>query len=95
MSASIVSLWEIAIKQRAGKLNVGVDTVLGVLAPASRIELLPILPRHLTALSELDVIKDHRDPFDHLLLAQAKAESMTLVTRDRWFDAYSVPLMRA
>ncbi len=35
----------------------------------------------------------HRDPFDRLLIAQAQAEKMTLVSRDPYFVAYGVPLL--
>lgn len=50
--------------------------------------LLSIEPRHRVALLELPC--HYRDPFDRMLLAQAKAEGMTLVTNDGQFGAYGV-----
>ena len=45
--------------------------------------------RHATAVSDLPL--HHADPFDRLLVAQAKVESMSLVTVDRHMPAYGVP----
>ena len=51
-------------------------------------ELLEITDAHLVQLSQLPTIKDHRDPFDRLLIAQALSENLTLVSRDGKFAAY-------
>lgn len=48
---------------------------------------------HGLAVSDLPV--HHRDPFDSLLIAQAQADSLTIVTADRRFGAYPVPLVDA
>ena len=53
--------------------------------------LLPIAPAHCAMLLTLPF--HHRNPFDRLLLAQAKAEGMTLVTDDGQFGPYGVPLL--
>ena len=53
--------------------------------------LLPVAPTHCATLLTLPL--HHRDPFDRLLLAQAKAEGMTLVTDDGQFASYGVPLL--
>jgi len=82
---SILSPWEMLIKHQVGKLDLPtLDVASDVLAQG--FGLLAIKPEHLLALTELPML--HRDPFDRLLLAQAKAEGMTLVTTDRIFGEY-------
>lgn len=82
---SILSPWEMLIKQQIGKLALPTLDVAGDIA-AQGFSLLAIKPEHLLALIELP--KLHRDPFDRLLLAQAKAEGMTVVSTDRIFGEY-------
>ncbi len=81
-SASVASLWEIAIKTRLGKLDAGIplEAVVGFLK-TSGIGLLPIEPAHVIA--ELDPLPPTRDPFDRLLLAQCQVENLRLLTIDR------------
>ena len=88
---SVVSLWELEIKAAAGKLTMPDD--LTVAFKDVEASLLPIEPRHLRQLHKLPF--HHRDPFDRLLIAQAVAEDLTIVTRDREFHAYGVPLLIA
>jgi PIN domain nuclease of toxin-antitoxin system len=87
---SVVSLWEIVVKCRIGKLDADIDAITARLAPASKIQLLGITPQHLMALDVLPFHQHHRDPFDHLIIAQSIAEGMTLVTRDRNAQLYPV-----
>lgn len=68
---SIVSLWEIAIKIRIGKLDADMNDILAAI-PAEGFSLLQIQPKHLHILMSLPL--HHRDLFDHLLIAQAQAE---------------------
>jgi PIN domain nuclease of toxin-antitoxin system len=79
---SAVGLWEIAILMTLGRI--AHDPRLLVLPDG--FELLPILPDHCKALIALP--KQHRDPFDRMLIAQARAERLPLLTRDRAFLAY-------
>jgi len=82
---SIVSPWEMLIKHQVGKLDLPtLDVASDVVAQG--FELLPIRPNHLLALSTLPIL--HRDPFDRLLIAQAKAEGLTVVTTDKIFSNY-------
>lgn len=80
--ASTVSLWEIAIKTRLGKLPLYVapSSMPDALAQLE-IQLLVIDYRHV--LAELDDEPNTRDPFDRLLLAQCQVENLQLVTEDR------------
>ena len=88
VSASIVSLWEIAMKRRLGKLEADPGEVAGLLAPASKVALLAITVGHLAELGRLPVHPAHRDPYDHLLIAQAISEGMAFVTADRNASLY-------
>jgi PIN domain nuclease of toxin-antitoxin system len=90
---SVISLWELLIKSRVGKLNIDIDVMIAGLAPASKLQLLGITPQHLRALKTLPFYPQHRDPFDHLIIAQAISEGMTLVTQDRHAVLYSVQVM--
>jgi PIN domain nuclease of toxin-antitoxin system len=60
---------------------------------AQGIELLPIDLRHVLRLVGLPMV--HRDPFDRLLVAQAKAEGMAIITADRLVAAYDVQIIWA
>ena len=82
---SAASIWEICIKSSLGKLTADPREVLAALGPAGFIEL-PINGEH--AARVLDLPPIHRDPFDRLLVAQALAEPMRLVTNDAVLAGY-------
>ena len=87
---SIVSLWEITIKTSLGKLELAIpleQIVINLILP-SGIEILPIHLPHLLVLQTLPF--HHRDPFDRLLISQAKSETLTLVSEDGMFEQYEV-----
>ncbi|MBY0336637.1 MAG: type II toxin-antitoxin system VapC family toxin [Acetobacteraceae bacterium] len=91
---SVVSLWEVEIKHRIGKLETSAPIVkAGVLA--SNLRLLPVADTHVLAHAGLAAPGPHRDPFDRMLLAQALHEGLTLVTSDRRLAAYGVPVLPA
>jgi PIN domain nuclease of toxin-antitoxin system len=79
---SAVSLWQIAILIGLGR--VARDERL--LAVPDGFELLPLLPDHCRSLVALP--QRHRDPFDRMLIAQARAEHLSLLTRDRAIIAH-------
>jgi PIN domain nuclease of toxin-antitoxin system len=87
---SVASIWEAVIKSSAGELNL--PEPLAPAAVAEGFELLPISAAHAEQVGELTL--HHRDPFDRMLIAQAQVEGLTVVTRDRVFDLYSVPVLR-
>ena len=89
---SVVSLWEVVIKQRVAKLDIALDALIR-LADAQRFTRLGIEDRHLQALVRLPF--HHRDPFDHLLIAQAIAEDAAFVTRDRVAARYPIIVVAA
>jgi PIN domain nuclease of toxin-antitoxin system len=88
--ASAVSTWEIAIKAGLGKLKLpGVPSLyLPDRIQRAGLTALPIAPAHTYGVFSLP--NHHRDPFDRLLIAQAQAESLTVVTNDELFAKYDV-----
>ena len=82
LHVSVWSLWEIAIKVRSGKLNVGIPLAeLPSLCDSASAVLIEIRAEHV--LTELAQAPNTRDPFDRLFLAQAQVEGCKLVTLDR------------
>lgn len=81
---SIVSLWEIALLQNLGRL----PAVEALLEVPRGFELLAIDPLHCATYAVLPQL--HRDPFDRMLIAQAKSEKLTLMTRDAIIAQYGV-----
>ncbi len=88
---SVVSLWETVVKARAGKLEADIAEVVDAVQREGFV-LLNIDTTHLLALTGLPV--HHRDPFDHLLIAQAIAEDAVLVSEDRNTGRYPVRLLK-
>ena len=92
---SAASIWEMAIKFAVGKLTLPMplpDFVAAQSAPDVA-QLLSIDAEHALAVANLPT--HHRDPFDRMLVAQARYERMTLVTADEALRAYGVPLLWA
>jgi PIN domain nuclease of toxin-antitoxin system len=87
--ASAVSVWEIAIKRSVGRLDAPDDVIERI--EQAETELLAITARHAHATGALPL--HHRDPFDRLLIAQAKLERCAIVTSDRAIGAYDVPVV--
>ena len=86
---SSVTLWEIAIKVQIGKIDMPIDRQF-YLRKLDDLEArpLPVELRHSLAVFELP--PHHRDPFDRLLIAQAREDGLTIATRDQAFSAYDV-----
>ena len=87
---SSASLWEIAIKVRTGKLAVDLEQLRSE-AEKYNFSELPITGKYLKTYLELPVL--HKDPFDHLLLAQAIYSPMRLITGDSRLAEYSSLVM--
>lgn len=86
---SVASIWELEMKRANGKLTV--DTDLVEEAAAAGFEGLPITFEHGVAAAWLPA--HHRDPFDRMLVAQARLEGLTLVSRDPHIRRYDVPTL--
>lgn len=92
---SAVSSWEISIKWALGRLPLPEppDTFLPERLASSGVTPMPITHLHALGVSRLD--PHHRDPFDRMLVAQARAEDVAIVTSDTAFVAYEVDLVPA
>lgn len=90
LALSMASLWEIAIKTQLGKLTLGME--LGVFikthVEAVELDIVPLELPHVLAYGALPL--HHRDPFDRLLVAQARVLGTPIVTSDASFAAYDV-----
>ena len=84
---SVISYWEVVIKTASGKLDVG-DPRLWWTQAAEDLapRVLPVRSDHVAVLHELPPV--HKDPFDRMVIAQAIAEDLTLVTTDRTLLLY-------
>ena len=88
---SAASLWEIAIKRGLGRSDFQVDPRrLWRMLPLNGYRELPITGEHGIAVETLPLL--HKDPFDRLLLAQARVESMVLLTKDLQLAEYGEPV---
>lgn len=87
---STVSIWEMQIKTQLGKLKFSLPLKEKVSEQMSKnnLNLLNIYDHHIYELEKLP--HHHRDPFDRLLIAQARIEKMTLITHDANIQKYSV-----
>jgi PIN domain nuclease of toxin-antitoxin system len=91
VTVSAASVWEVAIKQALGRLDVPRE-FLAALRNAGFTPL-PVTWEHGFAAGSLP--PHHRDPFDRMLVAQARLEGLTVVTRDPIFARYDVPVLAA
>ena len=91
---SVVSLWEVAIKfalQRGAPGDMPISAAnLHRLLSRARCEILPVVPAHALELEGMPLL--HGDPFDRLLVAQARAEPLRLITSDGRLGAYGAQI---
>jgi PIN domain nuclease of toxin-antitoxin system len=92
---SVVVAWELGIKIARERLTLpeSLDEYVMSRAHRSRMSLLPIDLSHV--LEAVALPAHHADPFDRMLVAQARAEGLTLLTADPWIARYDVELVRA
>jgi PIN domain nuclease of toxin-antitoxin system len=90
---SLAGYWEMGIKMSLGKLELapGWDHAIPREMARNGIDVLPITPAHVHEVTKLPWI--HRDPFDRLMIAQAIVEKATILTSDRSFPEYTVPVL--
>lgn len=90
---SVISYWEVLLKNMKGKLAVG-DPRLWWPDALRQFGATPLAlhPDHITAIYTLEAI--HADPFDRALIAQAKTAELTLVTTDREIPKYDLPCLQ-
>lgn len=93
---SVISMWEIAIKHRLGKMNFS-GTEFMHYCEQSGFTKLPFDDRHVVALETLEKKENspaHNDPFDQALLAQAKGDCLLLISHDKKFAYYDEPYVQ-
>jgi PIN domain nuclease of toxin-antitoxin system len=88
---SAASIWEIRTKQAIGKLDL--PSEFADVLSRQAFEPLSVTIAHAHGLCDLPLL--HRDPFDRLLVAQARVEGLTIVTRDHAIMQYDVPTFPA
>lgn len=95
LTLSVVSMWEMQLKNQIGKLPLPQPVRQFVVSQrrVNDVGALPVFEHHVWTLNRMPL--HHRDPFDRLLIAQAIAEDFTLVSADPLFAKYDVPLLSA
>jgi len=86
---SAVSVWEVAIKQHLGKIQL--EDSFASMVEGSDFHPLPITLAHADRTADLP--PHHMNPFDRMLIAQAITEGATFVTHDRGCEPYDVPIL--
>ncbi len=81
-----VSVWELRIKEALGKVTL--PPTFAEILSAQPFEALSVTPAHAHALAALPL--HHRDPFDRMLIVQARNEGLTLLTHDEAVSRYEV-----
>lgn len=87
---SAATVWELSIKAALGKLDLDGADLAEEIGENDFIEI-PITARH--ALAAAFLPRHHDDPFDRMLIAQARIEGLTIVTRDLAFRAYDITIV--
>ena len=90
---SLASVWEMQIKVQLGKLSLPapLSVILSKQQAVNAIQLFPIALGHILELSALPDL--HRDPFDRLLVAQARVENIAILTNDTLISQYPVSVI--
>ena len=91
---SVASVWEMQIKVQLGKLKLSLPLkeLVKNQQDTNDLQVSPVALTHVLTLDSLPF--HHKDPFDRLLMAQAIAEGLTIVTADSQFSAYPVKLLQ-
>ena len=89
---SVASIWEMQIKVQLGKLEITdpLKDLIAIYQRGNDLQILPVYLNHVLALETLPAY--HRDPFDRLLIAQASAEKLVIITKDQIFKEYPVQM---
>lgn len=90
LAVSVASAWELSIKAGRGDLQLS-PNVVEWFTQATRLGRIQVLPVELSHLSDLETLpRYHGDPFDRLIICQARALNLTILTRDQAFSHYAV-----
>lgn len=92
VAVSVVTLWELSLKNRKGKLSLP-DGPLAASLEAQGFNVLPLRSEHIEAARGVNLF--HQDPFDYLMVAVAQSEGRILLTRDHTLLAARLPYVQA
>ncbi len=92
---SAASTWEIAIKHAAGRLELPQPPERYIPSTLAENEVKPLAIHQAHTWRAAALPLHHRDPFDRMLIAQAQAEGLRLMTADSKLGRYDVPILRA
>ena len=90
---SVASVWEMQIKLQLGKLklNIPLPELIESQQHINDIQILPIEINHVLGLGDLP--SHHKDPFDRLIISQAKVEDIVLISKDAIFERYPIKVI--
>jgi PIN domain nuclease of toxin-antitoxin system len=90
---SMASVWEMQIKIQLGKLKLkqSLAEIIPEQQAINKLQIIPIEFRHILSLSDLP--DAHKDPFDRIIIAQAKSNNLPILTVDTIFSLYPVELI--
>jgi len=88
---SVATVWEIVIKKAIKQIRLNFDIETSI--RNAGFEVVPIKLPHALGVEKLPL--HHRDPFDRVLISQAKAENLILITADRKIWKYRIKILRA
>jgi PIN domain nuclease of toxin-antitoxin system len=90
---SVVSLWEIQIKSRIDKvrLRLPLSNLVQAQQEANGMAVLPLTAPHVYGLDDLPSY--HKDPFDRMLVAQARVEKLRLISSDEMISKYPIEVV--
>lgn len=90
---SVVSIWEIIIKQQIGKLTLRLPLadIVAQQCQQNDVQILPLTLAHTLEVAQLPLV--HKDPFDRLLIAQSRVEKTILLSADHVFASYPVQVL--
>lgn len=92
---SAASSWEISIKSALRRLHLPQPPAIYIPERLTALGVQPLSITHTHALAVSELPAHHKDPFDRLLIAQARVEDMVILTADRAFEPYKVRLLWA
>ncbi|MBN2107660.1 MAG: type II toxin-antitoxin system VapC family toxin [Deltaproteobacteria bacterium] len=90
---SVASAWEMQIKMQLGKMKLDfpLQDIISEQRRDNGLHVIPVELEHVLALQSLPA--HHKDPFDRLLIAQARSENAVLVSKDKAFSKYQIDLV--
>ncbi|GLU50670.1 type II toxin-antitoxin system VapC family toxin [Dyadobacter frigoris] len=91
---SMISLYEIAIKQKTGKLSEFPASIEDIISVSNQdgFEILPITEKHISNYSRIPLSETHKDPFDRLILSTALTENLIIISADDKFKLYTTQI---